>query len=224
MRKKENEKMKNMRKKLVRNLAIVLVVILSATTLVGCGGWKESDAVNYIKSALDAASKGEYKEYAKITKQTEAEAKEEYLTGIDSAVSSFAGMGFSEGQQDDLKQMVIDLYKGFKYDVKGATKEGDNFKVTVEIEPFTGFADIQNEIKAGATREAAEAAGVDLSNTQAVTEWSIGLALDIMKGHVANPTYGDKQELTVTITKLNNVYQVSPIEIQNLMLSLMGMK
>lgn len=58
----------------------VLAAMLTGVMLVlcGCGGMTTDEAKDYVKSALDAGYKAEFKEYAEITDSTEKEAKKEY--------------------------------------------------------------------------------------------------------------------------------------------------
>ena len=63
----------------------VLAAMLTGVMLVlcGCGGMTTDEAKDYVKSALDAGYKAEFKEYAEITDSTEKEAKKEYETNLD---------------------------------------------------------------------------------------------------------------------------------------------
>ena len=65
----------------------VLAAMLTGVMLVlcGCGGMTTDEAKDYVKSALDAGYKAEFKEYAEITDSTEKEAKKEYETNLDNS-------------------------------------------------------------------------------------------------------------------------------------------
>jgi hypothetical protein len=218
--------MKAIKTNLVKKCAMVLVVILFATSFAGCGlfSWKEEDAVKYVRATLDTATKGDVKEYAELTKVTEKEAKAEYDTLVDAEVASFAAAGLSGKNTDQLKGLVVALYKDLKYQVKSAKKDGEGFIVTVEVQPFKGLATLEADVQALATQEAAEAANIDLTSTEAITEWQLGLFLDVLKENVENPEYEPAKEVKVHITKTDKQYDLADDEINNLMSELLGVE
>ena len=89
----------------------VLAAMLTGVMLVlcGCGGMTTDEAKDYVKSALDAGYKAEFKEYAEITDSTEKEAKKEYETNLDNSMKE---AGFDEtGVSDELKANYRKLFE-----------------------------------------------------------------------------------------------------------------
>lgn len=127
--------MKNFKK-----VGLVFVSILAVISLGACSAeWKTSDAVDYVKTSLNAFTKGDMKKYAEITKQTEKEAKSEYEDGINEMLKSFEGPGVTDSAKAELKTVMLDLLKISKYDVKSAEKIRDGFDVKLTVKPFIGF-------------------------------------------------------------------------------------
>ena len=196
--------MKNFKK-----VGLVFVSILAVISLVACSAeWKTSDAVDYVKTSLNAFTKGDMKKYAEITKQTEKEAKSEYEDGINEILKSFEGPGVTDSAKAELKTVMLDLLKISKYDVKSAEKIKDGFDVKLTVKPFIGFDNLESELKKQVTPEAIEKSGVDVTNETAVNEWAMGITIDFMKQAVKNPTYGTEKEMTVKVKGTSNNYQL----------------
>ncbi|CCK20263.1 hypothetical protein [Pseudolactococcus laudensis] len=196
--------MKNFKK-----VGLVFVSILAVISLGACSAeWKTSDAVDYVKTSLNAFTKGDMKKYAEITKQTEKEAKSEYEDGINEILKSFEGPGVTDSAKAELKTVMLDLLKISKYDVKSAEKIKDGFDVKLTVKPFIGFDNLESELKKQVTPEAIEKSGVDVTNETAVNEWAMGITIDFMKQAVKNPTYGTEKEMTVKVKGTSNNYQL----------------
>ena len=108
----------------------VLAAMLTGVMLVlcGCGGMTTDEAKDYVKSALDAGYKAEFKEYAEITDSTEKEAKKEYETNLDNSMKE---AGFNEtGVSDELKANYRKLFekmlKSANYKVGEVKEAGDD--------------------------------------------------------------------------------------------------
>lgn len=106
----------------------VLAAMLTGVMLVlcGCGGMTTDEAKDYVKSALDAGYKAEFKEYAEITDSTEKEAKKEYETNLDNSMKE---AGFDEtGVSDELKANYRKLFEKMNNPTYG-----DKTTVTVNV-------------------------------------------------------------------------------------------
>ena len=212
--------MKNFKK-----VGLVFVSILAVISLGACSAeWKTSDAVDYVKTSLNAFTKGDMKKYAEITKQTEKEAKSEYEDGINEMLKSFEGPGVTDSAKAELKTVMLDLLKISKYDVKSAEKTKDGFDVKLTVKPFIGFDNLESELKKQVTPEAIEKSGVDVTNETAVNEWAMGITIDFMKQAVKNPTYGTEKEMTVKVKKQDKVYALSDSDMEKVIAYMLGGK
>ena len=170
----------------------VLAAMLTGVMLVlcGCGGMTTDEAKDYVKSALDAGYKAEFKEYAEITDSTEKEAKKEYETNLDNSMKE---AGFNEtGVSDELKANYRKLFekmlKSANYKVGEVKEAGDDeFKVSVEVQPFTAFStDTYSNIEY-------------VPSDEELNEAIMKKMYELMDEKMNNPTYGDKTTVTVNV-------------------------
>lgn len=193
-------------KKTKKLFVTCLLTIVMAFNLVGCKA--EFDAANYVDSCLDLLTKGETKEYKKMTKRTEEQAKEDYQKNLDAMVTSMGVTGISDELQEKYKTFFKDLYSKSKYEVKSAKKmsEKDGYTVTVEIQQITGLFDgLQEELET----KSAELASEDLDMNQAV-EAVFQIMLDLMNERLDNITYSDAKSITVdVVADSDKVYSIT---------------
>ena len=117
--------------------------------LCGCGGMTTDEAKDYVKSALDAGYKAEFKEYAEITDSTEKEAKKEYETNLDNSMkeAGFDETGVSDELKANYRKLFEKMLKSANYKVGEVKEAGDDeFKVSVEVQPFTAFSTVSEEL------------------------------------------------------------------------------
>ena len=129
----------------------VLAAMLTGVMLVlcGCGGMTTDEAKDYVKSALDAGYKTEFKEYAEITDSTEKEAKKEYETNLDNSMkeAGFDETGVSDELKANYRKLFEKMLKSANYKVGEVKEAGDDeFKVSVEVQPFTAFSTVSEEL------------------------------------------------------------------------------
>lgn len=129
----------------------VLAAMLTGVMLVlcGCGGMTTDEAKDYVKSALDAGYKAEFKEYAEITDSTEKEAKKEYETNLDNSMkeAGFDETGVSDELKANYRKLFEKMLKSANYKVGEVKEAGDDeFKVSVEVQPFTAFSTVSEEL------------------------------------------------------------------------------
>ena len=167
----------------------VLAAMLTGVMLVlcGCGGMTTDEAKDYVKSALDAGYKAEFKEYAEITDSTEKEAKKEYETNLDNSMKE---AGFDEtGVSDELKA---------NYRVGEVKEAGDDeFKVSVEVQPFTAFSTVSEELDNWVTDTYSNIEYVP--SDEELNEAIMKKMYELMDEKMNNPTYGDKTTVTVNV-------------------------
>ncbi|GHU42269.1 hypothetical protein FACS1894193_07390 [Bacilli bacterium] len=198
-----------------KKVGLVFAGLLAVVSLAACASeWKASNAEEFVKSSLDAFTKGDTKKYAEVTKQTEKEVKSQFAADIEDLAKSFDGPGVTETTKAELKTMTVDLLKISKYDVKSAEKTKDGFEVKVTVKPFIGFDNLQSELEKQITPETIEKSGVDMTNQSAVSEWAMTITVDIMKKAVQNPTYGPEKEMTVKVDKQDKGYKLSDADMQ----------
>lgn len=193
-------------RKMKKSFMACLLTIVMAISLVGCKA--EFDAANYVDSCLDLLTKGETKEYMKMTKRTEEQAKQDYQNNLDAMVESMGVTGISDKLQEDYKTFFKDLYSKSKYEVKSSKKMSgkDGYTVTVEIQQITGLFDgLQEEL----VTKSAELASDDLDINQAM-ELVFQLMLDLMNDRLDDITYSDAKSITVdVIADSDKVYSIT---------------
>lgn len=193
-------------RKMKKSFMTCLLTIVMAISLVGCKA--EFDAANYVDSCLDLLTKGETKEYMKMTKRTEEQAKQDYQNNLDAMVESMGVTGISDKLQEDYKTFFKELYSKSKYEVKSSKKMSgkDGYTVTVEIQQITGLFDgLQDEL----VEKSAEHASDDLDMNQAM-ELVFQLMLDLMNDRLDNITYSDAKSITVdVVADSDKVYSIT---------------
>ena len=108
----------------------VLAAMLTGVMLVlcGCGGMTTDEAKDYVKSALDAGYKAEFKEYAEITDSTEKEAKKEKdYVQLDLFSDPQAEIDIENAveKEKDMQKAIVNIKKKFG---KNAIIKGMNLK------------------------------------------------------------------------------------------------
>lgn len=206
--------MKRIQKKLISTILSLVVCI----SLVGCSfGF---DASAYVKSYLDAQTKGDVSEYAKITRTSEEDIINAYNEGIETELSAFDSFNLSETQKDNFRTLFKDIYSKFQYEVGEATKNSDgSYTVPVTTKKLIIFdtiiEDSQNYIMDYAK-----------SNPSASQTDLYGAICDFMytelSENIENPQYGEEQVINVQVTKTDdNKYILSDQEIQKLIYAMM---
>lgn len=193
-------------RKMKKSFMASLLTIVMAISLVGCKA--EFDAANYVDSCLDLLTKGETKEYMKMTKRTEEQAKQDYQNNLDAMVTSMGVTGISDKLQEDYKTFFKELYSKSKYEVKSSKKMSgkDGYTVTVEIQQITGLFDgLQDEL----VEKSADLASEDLDLNEAM-EAVFQLMLDLMNDRLDNITYSDAKSITVdVVADSDKVYSIT---------------
>ena len=179
-------------------LAVLLAVVM--TVLCGCsGGMSADDAKSYAQAVMDASYKGEFEDYMEWTNSTEEEAQEMYEGSLDTTMSEagFNDLGISDELVASYRQLFQDMIGQANYTVDNAVEDGeDGYTVDVEIQPFTAFDGIQDEVN---TTLGAELEGrTDLSNDE-LYELIFQRMYELMSDRLASPTYGDAVTVTIRV-------------------------
>lgn len=180
----------------------VLAAMLTGVMLVlcGCGGMTTDEAKDYVKSALDAGYKAEFKEYAEITDSTETEAKKEYETNLDNSMkeAGFDETGVSDELKANYRKLFEKMLKSANYKVGEVKEAGDDeFKVSVEVQPFTAFSTVSEELDNWVTDTYSNIEYVP--SDEELNEAIMKKMYELMDEKMNNPTYGDKTTVTVNV-------------------------
>lgn len=180
----------------------VLAAMLTGVMLVlcGCGGMTTDEAKDYVKSALDAGYKAEFKEYAEITDSAEKEAKKEYETNLDNSMkeAGFDETGVSDELKANYRKLFEKMLKSANYKVGEVKEAGDDeFKVSVEVQPFTAFSTVSEELDNWVTDTYSNIEYVP--SDEELNEAIMKKMYELMDEKMNNPTYGDKTTVTVNV-------------------------
>ena len=180
----------------------VLAAMLTGVMLVlcGCGGMTTDEAKDYVKSALDCGYKAEVKKYAKITETTEKEAKKEYETNLDNSMkeAGFDETGVSDELKANYRKLFEKMLKSANYKVGEVKEAGDDeFKVSVEVQPFTAFSTVSEELDNWVTDTYSNIEYVP--SDEELNEAIMKKMYELMDEKMNNPTYGDKTTVTVNV-------------------------
>lgn len=180
----------------------VLAAMLTGVMLVlcGCGGMTTDEAKDYVKSALDAGYKAEFKEYAEITDSTEKEEKKEYETNLDNSMkeAGFDETGVSDELKANYRKLFEKMLKSANYKVGEVKEAGDDeFKVSVEVQPFTAFSTVSEELDNWVTDTYSNIEYVP--SDEELNEAIMKKMYELMDEKMNNPTYGDKTTVTVNV-------------------------
>ena len=180
----------------------VLALVLAGVMLLlcGCGGMTTDDAMDYVQSAMDCGYKAEVKKYAKITETTEKEAKKEYETNLDNSMkeAGFDETGVSDELKANYRKLFEKMLKSANYKVGEVKEAGDDeFKVSVEVQPFTAFSTVSEELDNWVTDTYSNIEYVP--SDEELNEAIMKKMYELMDEKMNNPTYGDKTTVTVNV-------------------------
>ena len=208
-----------------KKLSILFVMCLAVSfVLTGCA--PKFDASGYIKACLDANTKGEFEAYAEITGSTVEEVEALYNQTIDTELSYIAAYSVSDEKKEEFRQLFIDIYKNFKYEVGEATFNDDkSYTVpvtTYKLMIFDGMvADAETHLLEYAQAEVD--AGRTPSQTQ-LEEEAMNFMYDTMKKNLEALTYGDPvtTEIVILPSKSGSqtIYSANQSDLQNIITSL----
>lgn len=182
--------------------AIIPVIVLTACSLFS--SVLSFDASGYAKACLDATLKQDFTEYAKLTGQTEEEAKAEFekedifgdaadtiLSGIDSSVV--------QEYQPKYKELIKQIYAQCKYEVGEASKNEDgSYSVPITAHKMNNVYS-QAIDKAGKDLEKYAAKQTRSLSDRELNEKYVKLLYDRLSKALSNITYDEPQVITVSV-------------------------
>ena len=186
---------------------LAFVLILATVVLAGCGGgMSEEEAKDYVQATLDANYKGEVDALVEHTDATKEEAEKMYQQNIESGLQNMGldELGFTEEQVQLFEQIAVDLMKQAKYSVGEVKESDDSFEVYVKAEPFTGFDNLVEDMEAKTMDKLSTAQQETpelLEDDAKVQELVVQIVHELMSERIANPTYGEPQDIPVKVVK-----------------------
>lgn len=207
--------------KKMKKFSLVLVAAVVVTMLGGCG--TKFDASAYLKAILDNSYKNDSTELVNQKVGTAEEAAEVYEQGIQTEMKSLlAGVDLSEELQAEYKVLVQDMLKNVKYTVGEAQKQDDgSFIVTVKYQPMQVFGPTvdafteQSEVYMEEITEQLMNGGEEPSDDE-LNDKIYTMLKDCLGDAIANASFGEEKEMTVTVMQVNNVYQPSTEDLATL--------
>lgn len=208
------------------------ILFLMCTTmcfmLVGC--MPSFDASGYIKACLDANTKGEFEAYAEITGSTVEEVEALYDQTIDTEMAYIEGYTVSDEKKAEFRQLFIDMYKNFKYEVGEATRnDDDSYTVPVTTYKLIIFDGILEDGETYLVNFAQ--AEVDAGRTptqEQLEEEALNYMYDAMKTNLNALVYEDGVTTNITVSPSKNgstvVYSADINELQKLIESLVDVE
>ncbi len=212
-----------------KKLSILLIMCLTVSfVLTGC--MPSFDASGYIKACLDANTKGEFEEYAEITNSTVEEVESLYNQAIDTEMSYIERYNVSDEKKAEFRQLFIDMYKNFKYEVGEATRnEDDSYTVpvtTYKLMIFEGVLE-EGETYLNNYAQAEVDAGRTPTQEQLETE-AINFMYDAMKENLDELQYEEPLVMYISVSPTKQgssiIYSTDPYELQSLIRALIDIE
>lgn len=195
--------MRNTAQKLIA-LLLVAVFTLSIT---GCA--PKFDASAYMQAEMDLLTRHNLEQYMQVMDVTEQEAKELYeeaLLNVMVSLDDLKAEGLPDALVSEYEIWIIDVLKNTKYTVLDAKEVGDGFIVPIEIEPLRAFANVSERLNDEVTVYMEELLTSILNGGPEPTEdeintWVFTKLLEIVKGNLESPLYGEKQVFEIAVEK-----------------------
>ena len=216
-----------MKNKLQKHSFLLILTFMLGCMLTGCS---EFDASAYIQACLDANTKGEFETYAELTNSSVEDIENIYNQNIETELSYLQGYSMSEEQTEQFRNLFIDMYKSFKYEVGEATKnDDDSYSVPVTSYKLYVFKDIMTKCQEDLTKYAEDEVNAGRTPSQAeLEEKALTLMYDYMKAYLDALEYGDAETTTVTVSPSKQgsqvIYTISTTELQSLMQTFIDME
>lgn len=189
----------------------------------------EFDAAACTKAYLDSIYKGDVSAYAQISGKTEEELNTIYEDNIKDLVSASLGENENAPGTDlvapQLYQDYTDFWKNVlgntKYQVTGAEKDGDAYKVSIDTEKMEFYTKLKDILP-----EKMEALYANLSSDSTdedITSAYSQMMLESYQASFDQITYSDPESITVTLAKEDNIWTLSAESQETVDLSLLDL-
>ncbi len=212
-----------------KKLSILFIMCLAVSfVLTGC--MPKFDASGYIKACLDANTKGEFEAYAEITGSTVEEVEALYNQAIDTEMQYIEGYNVSDDKKEEFRQLFIDIYKNFKYEVGEATRnEDDSYTVPVTTYKLIIFENMMAEGEEYLTNYAQAEVDAGRTPTQEQLEAeAINFMYDAMKEKFEALEYAEPVTTNITVSPSKQgstvIYSADTYQLQALIESLVDIE
>ncbi len=183
---------------------IMLIASLFLFSACGAGTY---DASGYVKSMLDAQTRGEYDQYLELTESTKKDAEDLYNKTIEAQMDAIDADALSDELSGKYEELFKKIFKQTKYTV-GEAKEGDDdsFTVPVEVETLKLFEGVEENLAAFQEELTTElmaqmAEDGTVPDDEELNERAFQHLYDFLNEKVENPTYGKKSTVEVKVAK-----------------------
>lgn len=196
----------------------ILITLIISISLVGCSLGFNASA--YVKACLDACTKGDVTEYAKITNISEEEAKAVHNSLIESALCSLDEYHISDERKEDFRILFQNIYGSLQYEVGEAIQNPDgSYNVPVTTKKLIVFDTVIADSQSYITDYAKAHPSV---STDELNEAILDYMYTRLSNHLNEAIYEDNDVIMIQITKTgNHQYGISEEDLSNLILSMM---
>ncbi len=207
-----------------------LLILCFAFSFVLSGCTPTFDASGYIKATLDANTKGEFEECAKLTGSSVEEIEALYNQTIDAEMAYIQAYNVSEEKKAEFRQLFIDMYKNFKYEVGEATRNDDkSYTVPVTTYKLIVFDGIMKAAEEHLMSYAqAEVDAGNTPDTKQLEEEVLNFMYDEMKKSLDALEYAEPVTMDIVVSPTKNgsqtVYAASTSDLQKLLESLVDVE
>ena len=196
-----------------KRVSLLLTLVMVIGMLAGCG--TKFDASAYVKAILDNSYKNDSKGYVDLKIASKEEAEKIYQEGIDKAVSamtSTAGVNFSDEVIADYEQLYKDLYGAVDYTVKENKKESDgSYTVTVEYRKLKVFGEAYTKY----IDECKKLDANDFASQDEMVDKVVIMLKDCLQAELDKKEYGETETATIKVTLEGKVYTASQSDLEN---------
>lgn len=201
-----------------------IVVLLLVAILTGCSS-SGFDSSRYVKGCLDARTKGEFKDYAELTKSKEETIKRNYETDLKNEVKSISvSFHLDKEMQDKYYTLFKDIYSKCKYEVGEATKgENDTYSIPVTVYKMKLFENTLDTVNDKVKKYFEDNPKVIATSTKIAQMQGKYLA-DILTEKLKKLEYSEPETITVKVepSKVNAItYTINSSDYQKVLTAMM---
>lgn len=221
--------MKSLTKRHTKKFSVLLLItfVLSALST-GCS-FASFDASGYVKACLDANAHGEFDAYAQITNTSAETAKQQFDQRMDTEISYLDAYHIDEERKEKFRELFINIYDSFQYEVGEATKNDDgSYSVPVTTHKLMVFKDVAAEAETYLNDYAQKE--MDAKRTPTQDDLYL-VAADFMYDYISQNLsaleYADPVNTTVTVAPTasdSRIYSLDQNELQNLLESMVDIE
>lgn len=207
-----------------------LLILCLAFSFVLSGCMPKFDASGYIKATLDANTKGEFEACAEITGSSVEDIEALYNQTIDAEMAYIQAYNVSDEKKEEFRQLFIDMYKSFKYEVGEATRNDDNSYTvpvtTYKLMVFDGIMEAGEEHLMNYAQ--AEVDAGNTPSTEQLEEEILNFMYDAIKENLAKSEYAEPVTTDITVSPTKNgsqvVYSATTADLQNILQALVDVE